>query len=55
MDYKEIIKIVEDKRNSIYISYKKTLFFKKLYLKYLNKYDELLFDLYRKFDEYLNK
>ena len=49
MNYKDLIKIVEQKRNQLYIEYKKTIFFKKKIKEYINKYDSLLIDLYTKY------
>lgn len=53
MDYRELIKVVEFKRNELRKKYMKSYFFKKKYLVYLNKYDELLLDLYSKYNKYL--
>lgn len=50
MDYKDLIKEIELKRNKLYLDYKKTIIFKKIYKIYLNKYDELLMDLYTKYE-----
>ena len=53
MDYGELIKIVENKRNEMRRKYMKSIIFKKKYLEYLNKYDNLLIDLYTKYEKYL--
>ena len=50
MDYKNLIKEIELKRNNMYIKYKKSFLFKKIYKLYFNKYDELLIDLYTKYE-----
>jgi hypothetical protein len=49
MDYKEIIKMVETKRNEVYLEYEKSIFNRKQIMKYINKYDSLLIDLYTKY------
>ena len=49
MDYKELIKIVEEKRNKTYIEYEKSIFNRKQLLEYINKYDSLLLELYTKY------
>ena len=51
MEYKELIKIVEDKRLNIFRKYKNAIFFKKFYKYYLNKYDELLLELYTYYEK----
>lgn len=51
MDIKELIKIVEAKRYSLYVKYKNSIFFKNFIKIYLNKYDELLLDLYTKYEK----
>lgn len=53
MEYKELIRIVEDKRNRLYRSFKESIISKKTFIEYLNKYDELLLDLYTKYENYL--
>ena len=50
MDYKNLIKEIELKRNNMYIKYKRSFLFKKIYKLYFNKYDELLIDLYTKYE-----
>ncbi|MBP3765681.1 MAG: hypothetical protein J6G98_00675 [Bacilli bacterium] len=55
MEYKELINIVENKRNDLYRKYKKSYFFKKVYKIYINKYDELLLDLYMKYENNLTR
>ena len=49
MDYKEIIKLVEEKRNKTYIEYEKSIFNIKQLMEYINKYDSLLLELYTKY------
>lgn len=53
MEYKELIRIVEDKRNRLYRNFKESIISKKIYIEYLNKYDDLLLDLYTKYENYL--
>ena len=53
MEYKELIRIVEDKRNMLYRNFKESIISKKTFIEYLNKYDELLLDLYTKYENYL--
>ena len=50
MVYKDLIKIVEKRRNKLYREYKKTIFFKKIKKAYLDKYDNLLLKLYTKLE-----
>ena len=52
MEYKELIKIIEEKRKKLYVRYKKTIFFKKILKKYLNEYDELLLKFYTKYKKF---
>ena len=49
MDYKELIKMVEEKRNETYIEYEKSIFNRKQLMDYINKYDSLLLELYTKY------
>ena len=53
MEYKNLIKLVEDKRNKVYKQFKKSKIFKKKYMVYINKYDVLLLELYTKYEKYL--
>ena len=53
MEYIELIKIVEAKRNFLKKKYNESIFFKRKYLIYINKYDALLYDLYSKLGNYL--
>ena len=55
MEYKELIKLVEDERNKLFSEYKKTNISKSIFEVYLNKYDELLFDLYTKYENILTR
>ena len=49
MELKELIKIVEERRNNMFYEYKRKILFKKQLKIYLNRYDELLYDLYTKY------
>jgi hypothetical protein len=49
-DYKKLIEQIEKKRNILLKIYKSSMFSKKIIKKYLNKYDELLLNMYTKYE-----
>ena len=51
--YKKIIELVEKKRNNLFKIYNNRIFLKKIINKYLNKYDELLLELYSQYEVFL--
>lgn len=51
--YRKIIELVEKKRNNLFKIYNNRIFLKKIINKYLNKYDELLLELYSQYEVFL--
>lgn len=49
-DYKELIKLVEERKKELNKQLNKTIFFKKRIYNVINKYDALLLKLYSKYE-----